>query len=83
MPNAGHTKSQRNCLGPHSSSEEMRNGWRDGPSRPGVKTLPSSAGNSGLIPGLGAKVPQAVKCGQKKIFFKEMNANTCFTGMKG
>ena len=83
MPKAGHTKNQRTYLGPHSSSREMRNGWRDVPSRPGLKTPPSNAGDSGLIPGLGTKVPQAVRCGQKKFFFKEMNANTCFTGMKG
>ena len=36
---------------------------RDFPAGPVVKTLPSSAGNAGSIPGQGAKIAYA--CGQK------------------
>ena len=35
-------------------------------SDPGVKTLPSSAGDVGSIPGWGTKSLQALRCGQKQ-----------------
>ena len=36
--------------------------WRDFPSGPVVKTLPSSAGGMDLIPGQGIKVPHPTGC---------------------
>ena len=37
----------------------INNRWRDFPGGAVVKTLPSSAGGVGLIPGQGAKIPHA------------------------
>ena len=37
----------------------------DFPGNPVVKTLPSSAGGTGLIPGQGAKIPHALRPGSK------------------
>ena len=37
----------------------------DLPGGPVVKTPPSSAGDWGLIPGEGTKIPHAAGCGQK------------------
>ena len=42
-------------------------------SDPGVKTLPSRAGDVGSIPGWGDKVPHATGMGPKKKFLKDAN----------
>ena len=39
--------------------------WRDFPSGPVVKTLPSNAGGMDLVPGQGIKVPHPTGCNQK------------------
>ena len=38
----------------------MKNSSRDFPGGPVVKNLPSNAGDAGLIPGQGPKIPHAV-----------------------
>ena len=48
------------------------------PSGPLVKTLPSSAGDAGLIPGRGTKIPHAPTAQPKGKFFKIL-LNLTFT----
>ena len=44
----------------HTNQE---NNFRDFPGGPMIKNLCSNAGDAGLIPGSGTKIPRAAKCG--------------------
>ena len=52
-----------------SRERECVEAWRDFPGGPVVKTLPSNAGDMGLIPGWGARIPHTARCCQ--IFFEK------------
>ena len=51
--------------------QDFRITSQDFPSGPVVKTLPSSSGGAGSIPGRGTKIPLAMRYGQKKKFKKK------------
>ena len=49
---------------------------------PVVKTLCPNAGNMGLIPGQGIKIPHDVQCGQKQINLLKVTKITFFQRYK-
>ena len=54
--------------------------WRDFPGGSVVKTLPSNAGDMGLIPGWGARIPCTTRCYQI-FFFKEGECGVKVAGL--